>query len=68
MAHLPAANPTYWYLAVVMESAAFIAKPNKKSWWLMLERPELSDGLQGRVLKEMRERIIQYMNGLCIIL
>ena len=62
-------NPTYWHLAGVMESVAFIAKPGKKSRWLMLERLELSDGFQGRVLKEkMRERVVEYMNSLCIIL
>jgi len=53
----------------VADCVAFIAKPSKKSWWLILERPDLSDGLQGNVLKEkMWERIVEYMNSLCIIL
>ena len=47
----------------------FIAKPSKEYEWLMHERPELSNGFQGRVCKDkVRERVTGYVVSLCIIL
>ena len=43
---------------MVKEGAAFIASPSKEYRQLMLKRPELFDGFQGRVFKgKVRETV-----------
>ena len=45
-----------------MKDTIFIARPNKEYELLMLKRPELINGFQGRVFKDrVRERVAECM-------
>ena len=62
-------KPIYRHQVVVKEMQHLLQVPSKESRQLMLKRPKLPDGFQGRGLKgKVRERVTWCMISLCTIL